>query len=298
VATCAVLTSCAALQNYKSFESPEAAVEAFVAALEANDLPALRGMLGPDAEGLLESGDSLQDKDDRSAFVAAYRARHSLDTDGDDRRVLVVGAKDWPFPVPIVKRGGRWHLDGKESVDELIYRRVGANELGAIRVCRGCVDAQLEYAAAGHDGDPAGIYALKLISDPGLHNGLYWESAGGEVESPVGPFIANAAAEGYRSVKGHPYHGYVYQMLYRQGAHAKGGVREYFADGLLTGGFSLVARPAEYGVSGVMTFLVNQDGIVYQKDLGEDTAATVKAMDTFDPDDSWTEVPVESVPDS
>jgi hypothetical protein len=171
----------------------------------------------------------------------------------------------------------------------MIYRRVGANELGAISVCRGFVDSQVEYAAEGRDGDPAGIYALKLVSDEGLHNGLYWPVEEGEPASPAGPFVASAAAEGYRRAEGErrPYHGYYYRMLYAQGTNANGGARDYFRDGLLTEGFALVAWPADYGSSGVMTFIVNQDGVVFQKDLGDDTATTVESIQAFDPDSSW-----------
>jgi len=168
-----------------------------------------------------------------------------------------------------------------------VYRRVGENELGAISVLRGFVQAQQEYAAVGHDGDPAGIYALKLVSDPGLQNGLYWETAEGEEPSPAGEFVARASGEGYRSALGAPYHGYRYRMLCRQGANANGGVKDYFKGGVLTEGFGLVAWPAEYGSSGVMTFIVNPDGVVFQKDLGDDTQNTVNSITSFDPDSSW-----------
>jgi hypothetical protein len=195
--------------------------------------------------------------------------------------------------VPLVQRDGKWAFDGEAGIDEMIYRRVGANELGAIDVCRGFVSAQLEYASEGRDGDPPGIYALKLISDEGLHNGLYWQTAEGEPESPAGPFVAAAAAEGYRRAEGEartPYHGYYYRMLYAQGPNANGGARDYFKNGLLTEGFALVAWPADYGSSGVMTFIVNQDGVVFQKDLGEDTAVAVESIQSFDPDSSWTAI--------
>jgi hypothetical protein len=275
-------------QNHQSFDSPEAALEALVAAVEKNDLPALQRILGPGAEGVLDSGDPVQDKTDRTDFVAAYRARHSLVEEGPDQRTLITGENDWPMPIPIVRKDGKWYLDGEAGADEVVYRRIGENELGAIAVCRGFVSAQTEYASEGRDGDPAGIYALKLISDEGMHNGLYWPAAEGEEESPAGPFVASAASEGYRrGASRTPYHGYYYRLLYRQGANAKGGAREYFKDGLLTEGFAMVAWPADYEVSGVMTFMVNQDGTVYQKDLGDDTASAVEAISAFDPDSSW-----------
>ena len=283
----------AAPDTTAGFDSPDAAVTAFIGALEKYDLVQLKDLFGPGSEELLKSSDGVQDSSDRADFLASYAAKNSLVDDGADRKILVVGEDDWPMPIPLVKRDGKWVFDGEAGIDELIYRRVGANELGAIDVCRGYVSAQLDYAAEGRDGDPAGIYALKLISDEGLHNGLYWPTAEDEPASPAGPFVASAAAEGYqRAVEGErqPYHGYYYRMLYAQGANASGGARDYFKDGLLTEGFALVAWPADYGSSGVMTFVVNQDGVVFQKDLGDDTAAAVESITTFDPDSSWTAI--------
>jgi len=275
-----------------SFATPEEAATAFVEKMKANDLGGLQALLGPGSEELLNSGDAVQDAGDRAEFLAAYAARHSFTDEGADRKILVVGEDDWPMPIPLVKSDGRWRFDGEAGVDELIYRRVGANELGAIDVCRGFVEAQIEYASEGRDGDPAGIYALKLVSDEGLQNGLYWPTAEGEPPSPAGPFVASAAAEGYRRVEGErmPYHGYYYRILYAQGPNANGGARDYFKDGLYTEGFALVAWPADYGSSGVMTFIVNQDGVVFQKDLGEDTATAVESIQSFDPDSSWVAV--------
>jgi hypothetical protein len=278
-------------QNHQSFATPEAALEALVAAVEKNDLATLQRILGPGAEGVLDSGDPVQDKTDRADFLTAYRARHALVEDGPDQRTVTVGENDWPMPIPIMRKDGKWYFDGEAGADEVVYRRIGENELGAIAVCRGFVSAQTEYASEGRDGDPAGIYALKLISDEGMHNGLYWPAAEGEEESPAGPFVASAASEGYRrGASRTPYHGYYYRLLYRQGPNANGGAREYFKDGLLTEGFALVAWPADYEVSGVMTFIVNQDGVVFQKDLGEKTESAVVAIEAFDPDSSWTAV--------
>ena len=276
-----------------TFKTPEDAVSALVTALQKDDVAGLQALLGPGSEELLNSGDAVQDASDRAAFLAAYESKHALTDDGADRKILVTGQDDWPMPIPIVKRDGGWQFDGEAGIDEMIYRRVGGNELGAIDVCRGFVNAQLEYASEGRDGDPAGIYALKLVSDAGLHNGLYWSTEEGEPPSPAGPFVAAAAAEGYRRAEGDeraPYHGYYYRMLYAQGENANGGARDYFKDGLLTEGFALVAWPADYGSSGVQTFIVNQDGIVFQKDLGEDTATAVEAIQSFDPDSSWTAI--------
>lgn len=291
LATAALLVSgCARKDDHATFDSAEASVAALAQALGKDDTVALQRLLGPGSEELLSSGDVVQDKSDRAAFLAAFNEKHSLVADGTDAFTLVTGAGDWPFPVPVVRKDGRWQFDGSKGADELVYRRVGANELGAIAVSRGFVAAQADYAAAGRDGDAAGIYALKLISDRGQHNGLYWPTAQDEPASPAGPFVAAAAAEGYRSGARTPYHGYYYRMLYRQGDNANGGSREYFRNGLLTEGFALVAWPADYQVSGVMTFIVNQDGVVFQKDLGETTAVTAESMVSFDPDTSWVAV--------
>ena len=276
-----------------SFNSPEEAVTAFVNAFQKGDRAELGKLLGPGTDDLLSSGDAVADKADRDWFLSAYNAKHSIDADGTDKMTLSVGENAWPMPIPIVKKGGKWMLDGAEGADEIVYRRVGRNELDVIDVCRGFVSAQQEYASEGRDGDPAGIYALKLISDEGMHNGLYWPTAEDESPSPVGPFVAEAAAEGYRRAEGGartPYHGYYYSLLYKQGTNANGGAKEYFKDGLLTQGFAMVAWPADYGASGVQTFIVNQDGVVFQKDLGEDTATAVAAITTYDPDSSWTAI--------
>jgi hypothetical protein len=275
---------------HASFDSPEAAVSALVAALRGNDRVELARLLGPGSESIVASGDAVEDAADRARFVAAYDRKNALVDGGNGARTLVIGENAWPLPVPLVQVDGRWQFDGAAGVDELAARRIGANELSAIEVARGYVDAQQAYASEGRDGDPAGIYALKLVSDPGMQNGLYWETAPDEPPSPAGPFVAAAAAEGYQAATGGAratYHGYYYRMLYSQGANANGGARDYFVDGLLTGGFALVAWPAEYGRSGVQTFIVNQDGVVFQKDLGPETAKAVEAIRSFDPGDGW-----------
>lgn len=278
-------------EAHQSFATPDEAVTALVAAIEKGDVAVLGRLLGPGAEEIISSGDPVADKVDRESFVASYREKHELVADGDDKRVLQVGANDWPVPVPVVQKSGRWYLDGAEGADEVIYRRVGENELGAIAVARGYVEAQQEYASAARDGNPPGVYAQKLLSDPDRQNGLYWPTTGDEPPSPAGPFVASAGAEGYRAgAEGQrvPYHGYYYRSLYGQGPSASGGARNYFIDGLLTDGFALIAWPADYGASGVKTFIVNQDGVVWEKDLGEDTATVVETIQDFNPDDSWT----------
>jgi len=271
------------------FATAEDAAKALVAAFQADDLAAAAKLLGPGSEELLSSGDAVADKADRADFLADYAAKNSIAVEGG-KAALVVGPNDWSLPIPIVKRDGKWVFDGEAGVDELIYRRVGENELGAIDVMYGFVNAQFAYASEGHDGDPAGIYALKLISDEGMHNGLYWPTVEGETPSPAGPFVASAAAEGYAAAGRTPYHGYYYRMLYAQGPNANGEAREYFKDGLLTEGFAGIAWPADYGSSGVMTFIVNADGVVFQKDLGEDTATLAEGIKSFDPDSSWTAI--------
>ncbi|MEE4147195.1 MAG: DUF2950 domain-containing protein [Halieaceae bacterium] len=288
-------TTFARAQEHASFDSAQDAAAALIAALETNDLAMLGRLLGPDTEDVFSSGDDVADANARANFLALYRAEHDLVADGEDTMVLQVGPEDWPLPTPFTEIDGKWYVDGAAGADEIIYRRIGRNELGAIAVCRGFVDAQIDYAAEGHDGNDPGIFAAKLRSDPGQHNGLYWQADEGEPESPIGEAVARAAAEGYRAVAGKrkPYHGYYYRMLYAQGANANGGAMEYFQDGVLSGGVALLAWPANYEASGVKSFMVNQEGVVYEKDLGEDTGTVVEGIQVFDPDDSWSVVETE-----
>jgi hypothetical protein len=276
-------------QDHLSFATPEEAVSALIAALQINDLVALGGLLGPGSEEIVSSGDEVADATGRADFVEDFQAKHQLVPEGEGTLILEVGESDWPLPIPIVKVDGKWKLDGAGGADELIYRRIGRNELGAIAVSRGFIDAQFEYAAEGHDGNEPGVFAAKLLSDPGQRNGLYWPTAEGEAPSPAGSAVASAAAEGYKAVTGKrkPYHGYFYRFLFAQGANAQGGAAEYFVDGLLTQGVALLAWPADYGASGIMSFMINHDGVVYQKDFGEETATEVEKIQVFDPDSSW-----------
>jgi len=285
----AALVACAGKTGHVSFKSPEDAVAALQEAGRQGDTDRLRDIFGPGSEAILSSGDAVADKAAREKFVADFDAKHALVPEGEGRATLHVGTEDWPFPVPLVRHDGAWYFEGAEGADEIVYRRIGRNELGAIAVCRGFVEAQREYAAADHDGEGAGIFAHRLVSDPGTQNGLYWEASEGSARSPIGPFIASAAAEGYRAGGG-AYHGYRYRPLFRQGENANGGALDYFEKGVLRNGFALIAWPAEYGASGVMTFIVNQDGVVFQKDFGDDTEGEVRAIDEYDPDSTWVAV--------
>jgi hypothetical protein len=283
------LAACAMKSDHATFASADEAIAALIEAGRKPDTARLKELFGPGSESILSSGDAVADKNARENFLKMYDAKHALVPDGDDKVTLQVGAEDWPMPVPIVKKDGKWYFDGAEGADEIVFRRIGHNELGAISVCRGYVDAQHDYAAADHDGEGAGVFANKLVSDEGTQNGLYWESAEGEPASPIGPFIAAAASEGYNRGSG-AYHGYHYRPLYRQTDNANGGAIDYFDRGVLKNGFALIAWPANYGVSGVMTFIVNQDGVVFQKDLGDDTDKAVSGIDAYDPDSTWVAV--------
>jgi hypothetical protein len=288
----------AAPVTQRTFPTAEAATDAFVAALRADDSAALTEIFGPDSEDLVSSGDAVADSNGRARFVAAYDTAHELVPGEDGSVVLEIGEDGWPSPIPLVQVDGKWRFDTDAGIDEVVYRRIGRNEIGTIATCLGIAAAQKDYAAEGHDGQPAGIYAKKLMSDPGKHNGLYWEPVEGERASPVGPFLAAASAEGYKKVGSSapgktsaPYHGYLYKALTGQGPAANGGAKQYLdKQGRMTGGFAVVAYPVDYQASGVKTFIVNQDGIVYQKDLGPNTAQLVAAMTVFNPDPTWTKV--------
>jgi Protein of unknown function (DUF2950) len=292
IVTCAFFVAISAVvclaADQKTFATPGDAVKALMAAVESNNQDELVAIFGDDGKDLVSSGDDVQDKNSRASFVKSYKAKHAIITEDANTRVLQVGTKNWELPIPIVLADGKWHFDTAAGKQELIYRRIGDNELGAIAVCRGAIASQLDYASVGHDGLPPGIYAEKLRSDPGKHNGLYWPVAEGEDPSPAGPFLAQAAEEGYQ--KGDPYHGYYYHGLKAQGPAAKGGAKSYVIDGQLKGGVGLVAYPAQYKSSGVMTFIINQEGVVYQKDLGENTTELAKQITEFNPDSTWKKV--------
>jgi hypothetical protein len=266
-------------------------VQALVNATEDANQQEMLAIFGDDGKDLVYSGDPVQDRASRESFLKDYRAKHRLVMQGGDAATLEVGRHDWPMPIPIVKDGSAWRFDTAAGKEELVYRRIGHNELGAIAVCRGYITAQADYAAIGHDGLPPGLYAQQLVSDPGTQNGLYWETADGVQPSPAGPFLANAGGQGYAAAglggQGQPYHGYLYRILKAQGPAAKGGANDYLRDGKLIGGVALVAYPAQYKVGGVMTFIIDMNGEVYQKDLGDKTPDVATTMTAYDPDGSW-----------
>ncbi len=285
---------------HQGFDTPDAAVEALAKAVAENDVTTLRVIFGPEGDALVAWGDEVAEAKDRATFTEMYEAKHEIVDGEDGEKILEIGPNGWPLPAPLYESEGQWFFDGAAGADELAYRRVGRNELGAIGVVRGFVDAQYEYASKPRDGNMAGVFATFLISDPGRQNGLYWPTKDGEPRSPAGPFVAAAAGEGYRraaSGEPTPYHGYFYRMLYAQGPDAKGGAKDYFVAGRLLGGFGLVAWPAEYEASGIQTFIVNQDGVVYQKDFGDETPVAANEIRLFNPDETWIVVEEEEISD-
>ncbi len=279
----------AAQSPQKTFATPEDAVVALVDATRAGDAKELVALLGPDAKKVIFSGDPVMDKRNREVFLVAYSERAALMSVSPTQSVLYVGYEDWPMPIPIVKDGDVWRFDTAAGAQEILYRRIGRNELDTLEVCQVYVDAQQEYAAEGHDGKPAGIYAQKVASTAGKHDGLYWKSDDPGQLSPLGEFAAAAALEGYRRGAGPatPFHGYVFRILTAQGKSAPGGERSYVVNGEMREGFALIAYPAVYRVSGVMTFIVNQDGVIYQQDLGPETEKMAQGINAYDPDAGW-----------
>ncbi len=240
----------------------------------------------------MSSGDAVADRAASEAFVAAYDQKHAIVPDGDARAKLTIGTDDWPFAFPLVKVDGRWRFDTAAGKDEMLARRIGRNELDVIDVMLAIVDAQREYASADRDRNGALEYARKFASSAGKQDGLYWPTKAGEPQSPLGPLVVRATGEGYAKQKGPtPYHGYHFRMLKGQGPGASGGALDYVVRGRMIGGFAAIAYPAKYGSSGVMTFIVNHDGVVYQKDLGPQTATRAAAITKFDPSEGWTAVP-------
>jgi hypothetical protein len=266
----------------KTFSSAEDASHALVTAARSNDEKAMLDILGAEGKQIVSSGDDAEDAQNRANFVEKYQEMHRLVKEPDGTTVLYIGAKNWPSPIPLVNKGGSWYFDTEAGKKEILYRRVGRNEMSSIRVCEELVAAEKEYSTA-HQNE----YAAKIFSDEGQHNGLYWKPAGGEPLSPLGPLVAAAVTERDATSAATPYRGYYYHVLVRQGKNGPGGAKGYMVNGKMTGGFAFVAYPAEYRSSGVMTFIVGEDGTVYQKDLGKKTEALAKGMKLYNPDSSW-----------
>lgn len=276
----------------KTFPTAEDAATALVAAVKANDTTALLEILGTDAKPILDSGDPVADEATRAKFVASYDEAHALVDGPDDSKILQTGKDEWPLPIPLVQTAEGWRFDTEAGEEEILNRRVGRNELAAIQTALAFVDAQREYYDLNPQGEKLPPYAQVLASAKGKKDGLYWDTAEGEQPSPLGEAFASARAEGYRPGEGKPipFHGYYFRILKAQGPNAPGGKYDYVVKGKMIGGFALVAYPAEYDVSGVMTFVVNHDGVVFEKDLGPKTTKLAQAMKTFDPDESWRKV--------
>jgi len=285
---CQVLLAAEAKQQ--SFKSPEEAVNALVEAVKKSDTKALLAIFGSANKDLIFSGDKVADKAGRDRFTAAYEEKHRLVSEGDNKAILIVGPNNWPMPIPLVKEGEAWLFNTNEGRDEILNRRIGENELNTIEVCLAYVDAQREYAIKDCDGNRVRDYAQRFASTRGKKDGLYWDAKEEGEQSPMGPLMAKAAKEGYIRFTLSPYHGYYYKILKAQGDAAPGGAYSYVAHGNMMGGVALVAYPAEYGNSGVMTFVVNQDGVVYQKDLGKGTKKVAAAITLYDPDKTWQQV--------
>jgi Protein of unknown function (DUF2950) len=285
-------SSLAATVAQKTFASAEEAVKATIQAARSNDDKEMIAIFGPGAKDLIFSGDRVADRDRRANFLKAYDEKNRLVTEGETR-ILVIGNKDWPFPIPLAKKGERWVFDIEKGRQEILNRRIGENELFTIQTLLALVDAQREYAIKDRNRDGLLEYAQKFVSDPGKKNGLYWESKQGDPQSPLGPVMTRARKEGYQgkpSTTPSPYHGYYYKILTAQGKNASGGAYSYLWRGKMIGGFAVVAYPAQYGNSGVMTFIVNHDGRVFQKNLGPNTASIVRSMKEYNPDSTWSEV--------
>lgn len=276
----------------EAFSSPRQAADALVAAAGSEDVPALLAIFGPGGSALVNSGDEVRDRSDRAKFAELARERLEIVVSSKDRHMatLQVGEEAWPFPVPLVEKGGKWRFDTRKGLQEVLDRRIGANELDAIEICRGYVEAQKEYALADRNGDGVKQYAQKVISTEGKHDGLVWRNPDGSLGGPIAEEIADAIEQGY-SEKAKPYHGYHFRILKGQGPSARLGTMDYVIGGKMIGGFALVAWPAEYAVSGVKTFIVAYDGVVYEKDLGPETAAIVSKMERYDPGKGWKVVP-------
>jgi hypothetical protein len=288
-ASVAVRQLAAQQPSQKTFDSPGKAALAMFLAAKAGDPNELMLIFGPQAKSLLSSGDEVADKNDRQRIVNKYQEMNRLVVEPDKSVTLYIGAENWPFPIPLVNKNGSWFFDTAAGKKEILFRRIGRNENDTVDTLEALVSAQKQYASQPHDGDTVKQYAQKILSDDGMHNGLFWKTAEGEPQSPIGPLIAEAAQQGYKKKEGPtPFHGYFYRVLRSQGKAAPGGAMDYMTNNRMTRGFAFLAYPAEYRNSGVMTFIVGRDGKVYQKNLGPQTTKIAPAMTTYNPDTSWT----------
>jgi hypothetical protein len=282
-------STAASQPQQKQFDTPKQAADALVQVAENFDPAAMKEILGPDSDDIVSSEDPVQDKNRATEFANRAREKTSVEIDKKDpnRAILVVGNDDFPLPIPLVKGKGKWSFDTKVGREEILNRRIGANELNAIEICRGFAEAQHEYAMEKHDDSKVNQYAQHILSTPGKHDGLAWQNQDGTWEGPVGEEVAKALQEGYSAQRGQPYHGYYFKVLKGQGPAAPMGEMDFVVGGAMIGGFALAAAPAEYRVTGVQTFIVGPDGVVYEKDLGPDTLKTFQSMDRYNPDKSW-----------
>jgi hypothetical protein len=282
-------TTAASQSQQKQFDTPKQAADALIQVAANFDVAAAKEILGPDSDDIIASEDPVEDKNRAMAFAEKAKEKNSIEIDKKDlnRAILLVGNDDFPLPIPIVKRKGKWSFDTKVGREEILNRRIGANELNAIEICRGFVEAQHEYAMEKHDDSKVNQYAQHILSTPGKHDGLAWQNQDGTWEGPVGEEVAKALQEGYSARRGQPYHGYYFKVLKGQGPAAPMGEMDFVVGGAMIGGFALAAAPAEYRVTGVQTFIVGPDGVVYEKDLGPDTLKTFQSMDRYNPDKSW-----------
>jgi len=277
-----------AAASQKGFDTAQQAADALIKAAGDFDVPELLAILGPDGQDVVASDDPVQDKNNAQAFAKEAAAKNSIQLakSNPNRATIIVGDEEWPLPIPLVKKNVKWYFNTKEGRQEILFRRIGENELNAITVCRGYVSAQMEYASDIHDASGINQYAQKIFSTPGKQDGLYWKNADGTPAGPIGDEVAKALEEGYTAGKG-GFHGYYFKILKGQGPAAPNGAINYVIEGVMIGGFALVAVPAEYRVTGVKTFIVSYDGVVYQKDLGPDSLNIVKAMELYNPDKTW-----------
>jgi len=277
-------------QSQERFKTPEAAADALVSAARSGDRKTVLTILGPGSQELVSSGDPVADDNVKQEFLTAYDAQHRVVSESGKPATLVIGKNDWPFPIPIVQRDGQWSFDTAAGREEILARRIGRNELAAIQASLAYFDAQNEYADLNKTKSGVAVYAQRIVSSPGKKDGLYWPTTGNEPSSPLGEAVADATQRGYRVGSGEPFNGYYFKILTRQGPTAPGGAVDYVVNGDMIGGFGLVAYPAEYGNSGIMTFIINNDGDVFQKDLGEATERIASRMTSFSPDHTWQKV--------